>query len=1528
MDAGHRKTLRAVVIEMRRLLEGRWDESWTSWIPGDLEQRLAAVGVRRDRDPIPVDELPHLRPEDRSARAVVDAWFTVALEAGQSWEDAAAALVREAAATWATRLLALRCMEARGLIADEVVLTKPAYGGRSLVHHRLARSSPAVCAGDDDGLYALFDQVFREWSSRLPLLFDPDTPAVALRPSPAALKRCIAMLSGHESVSGNPPAVDAVFEAPDALGWAYQYWNADENKRVFARAAGKTPSRKRHKIEGADIAPATQLFTEEYMVRYLLENTLGKLWSTLNPSTGLRDGWSYFLRGGEPGSGTVFRGLADLTVMDPACGSGHFLLYAFDLLHDMYVESGALADETEICRAILRDHLFGIDIDERAIQLAEAALWMKAADKCGPEFVADGSNLLATNLRLPRDSEQHTQQFLDAHPEDRPLEAALRLAFSALSNVDQLGSLLLVEEPVERELERLKAEEDRAVAERGAENQQPLFAPERLQRNLPIGVESFGAWKAKTLTALRVHFGEEAQAASLSDRFFRRSAGKALRALELLGKRYAVVVTNPPYMGSKNMGPVLKGYIKEHYPNARRDLFAAFILRCRDLCERSGRVGMVTLVGWMFTRSYNDFRGAPAAPHHKRNAGLVTNATLECIAQLGRHAFDEADPPSDPVLFVYSPSVAPPNHRPVFFRLSTPRAAVEQAALLEQLVAGRHPELQFRPQQRVFQEIPGSVLAYWLRPRFLELLASPPDRAQIEVCQGSATASDGRFLRWVWEVPVTQWRSDVRTRRWVLFQKGGGYRRWSGNSYWCIDRESGFARIRGFGKGHISHEGKCFVPGWTYSLIARLGFACRRMTESSIIGHKGPGVYLSNAGYAHILNSRTATFLLRALSPNLGWEVDTVARCPLPRIDEIDSSGAEFAVQLARKRDEVDPADANFRSACGVPLRDQALLHTVEGWLEYRAQRAYGLGPDDSAQVLAECGTPAAWLPLIRGTDQFDFSQLPESLRRDVAGWFETLPRVAMDQSDLEAAKGRVRAAYERGVAAGASLEDPDEGAAEDEEDSGDAPSSGGRPLPAQSEIEEIALAVGLHPISVVSLIEEGMEREGWRCEAGDRLDIEHRVSVLMLRLLGHRWPGDSGEQQAHSEADGDGIIPLVGGTGEPTAYERVKTHLEEAFPGEDRASIERRFARAVGMSLETWLKRGFFERHVQEFKRRPIAWQVQSRPDRAGADPAVAALVYFHSIDADTLPKLRTQYAGTIRTNFETELADIERHAPQARNERQAARREQLVSLIAEVDRFQESLSRVEAFGFDDGRMQLNAQAEARVKLTERLLGWAATDLRGEGGAELLTGAVDLGPTLCDALTAAFDRLPRWCAELVPEDEEEPAASVVSKAAPTIIRAAVVNAYSAWEKEWKAARAALSRADRNRLTQTVDKLKRAVEAWVPTGLSDWQQRLAREPEFDAVSRSAGNAPVPRTSADFVQWETRYLPDLNDGVRVNIAPLQRAGLIAATVLDDADTGAAVADRAQWRGEERGWVRAGELVHTSWGTTREEVVDAA
>ena len=182
----------------------------------------------------------------------------------------------------------------------------------------------------------------------------------------AALKKCIRLLS----------ADDDIFTAPDALGWAYQYWNTEEKDRVFE----KVRTVKGAKIEKGDIIPVTQLYTEPYMVKFLVQNSLGALWMAMHPESRLCESWEYYVRDADRAP-VPAKPLKQISFLDPSLGSGHFMLEAFDLLYAMYMEEGELKTPGEICEAILSNNLYGIDIDERAVQIAACALYMKAKEK-------------------------------------------------------------------------------------------------------------------------------------------------------------------------------------------------------------------------------------------------------------------------------------------------------------------------------------------------------------------------------------------------------------------------------------------------------------------------------------------------------------------------------------------------------------------------------------------------------------------------------------------------------------------------------------------------------------------------------------------------------------------------------------------------------------------------------------------------------------------------------------------------------------------------------------------------------------------------------------------------------------------------------------------------------------------------------------------------------------------------------------------------------------------------------------------
>jgi hypothetical protein len=722
----------------------------------------------------------------------------------------------------------------------------------------------------------------------------------------------------------------------------------------------------------------------------------------------------------------------------------------------------------------------------------------------------------------------------------------------------------------------------------------------------------------------------------------------------------------------------------------------------------------------------------------------------------------------------------------------------------------------FRPLQAGFLTVPQAPLCYWLRERFFELLAGRTLGDVADVCQGLATANDARFVRFVWEVPPEQWAKVVRARRWVPFEKGGGYGKWFGHHFWSVDWEHQGARIKATPGPRVQNEQHYFKEGWTYSYMARGSIGLRVVGDGTITCDLSAGVFLREPLHVlgAVLNARLSSFLVRSISPKIQLRESYVSRVPLPNHSP-DSLAALDPACLAIKRRLValDPTERSFggiavratslteawRNLAGEADAVAAVLHTLEGLSERAVFAAYGIAGDDLQAVLDETGTPAGWLPLIQGHDTLP--ELPSGLEvsREALALLACEPRRTLAAADLDDLKRRLRALYEAGPGGAAHEDDQAPGDDEDEEESEAAVSGARIPIPTESFLEELSQKLEIHPISVYWLLRELREKEGALSKPELVRIVEDYVSVNVLRLLGHQWPREiERHEPLPAWADEDGIIPLTEGTGEPALLARVRARLAEDF-GADRAGVvEREFHEIMGKPLGAWLASDFFKRHISQFKKRPIAWQIASTPATGGkrrgrgaarTASAFACLVYYHRLDADLLPKLRTQYIGPLRTSLQTELGALEKLPKRSAD--QDARRLDLEGQIEELKAFDARIEQVIALGF--------------------------------------------------------------------------ASPVLDKIA------------------------------------------------------------AKEPLDKWTSRD-GHARTPETPDAFLAQERRYDPDINDGVRVNIAPLQGAGLLAADVLAAKDVEKAIADRAEWRADERCWCREGKLPQPGWWPVASTAVD--
>lgn len=1543
MDAELKKILKSVSLELRHTLEGTYDERG-DFHPGDLEHRLNALGVWRDRPAKPLSELSYLPEEDHGARRVVDAYLTFRAEAGVGQREAVAEFVRESAYTWANRLLCLRCMEA-GSIIDEVILQKEVYGWRSMVHNRLGRQDQALLATPDEGLFAVLSREFELRARELPTLFNPKAPAIALRPSLAALKKCIGLLSGTEKAGSNGAATDAVFAAPDALGWAYQYWNAEEKDRVFE----KVRTERGAKIEGADIIPATQLYTEPYMVKFLVQNSLGALWMGMHPNSNLADSWEYYVRDADRAPVEQKR-VREITFLDPACGSGHFHLEAFDLLFAMYEEEGELGEPESICAAILNHNLYGVDIDERAVQIAQAALWMKAKETAWdlePEALTDfHHHFVATNIRLPR-GKNHLEAFLRKHPEDLPLRPALETVFEGLENAHELGSLLQLEEPVEKELRFLRGKQEEAEEEGF---QSTIFAEmgRPRQGKLPVGVESYEAWKDKVLRHLRGDFEAENEAADLALAFFGQGAGKGLALFDILAHRYDVVAANPPYMGSYRMGSAVLDYVKRRFSEFSRDLYSCFIARGLELTHDDGLSSFVTLDGFMYLSSFNSSRQS-----------IVRSAIPQVVWHLGGYAFAELGDHVPAVLTVFRQRTNSED-KSTYFRRSTGEDRPEKME--------HRPERFFEKKISMFERIPGQPWAYWLPDDLLQVFSTnrPVENRQTGEAvalprRGLDTGDVPRFVRCIWEVFPCSIRNDKNPAEpWVKYQKGGDTSRWVPHETHVVMWENEGTRIKLTPKSIVPNEELYFQESVTFSRVSRTGINAKVIGESSLIGCNGPGIIpisseIDAFALAAILNSNLYHLLQHILNQSHQLQTGNLADLPMPPAGT-DLSGLSLLASRACHLSS-NLLSKDITSQLFAPNRPT----NATSLSEYAKRRWSRMLELEASLLVVEASVEDALLELM---DLVELKQTVYQFVEQPTGWF---PDKFIDQETIEHLLGGMdRILHEGG---------PD--SVEDEADS----TSGDNCLktPQRFSMEAISRILETNPQSICRGSRDIQPPPTYIQDS-----VQDLATTIVLRLLGYRWPEQiKVEESTPAWVDKDGIIPISsGGHGEVTLYDRVRERVANEFSNGNTSAIEREFADTLGEPLAEWLSGYFCVRHVSQFKKRPIAWQLETTASGRGrGNPAFSCLIYYHRLDADLLPKIRSQYIRDLRRGYETEQRTLRQVSSRTAN--QDARLLQLDAWLDELNAFDEKLEQVSVSGFGD-TPALQAQLR-QYAIDDAMQSLKAVWLRRladvvAGGPlrdwQLRADKTGIHPELGDWIASAIDTLHHHCAsvgakspqtgKLTTDPDSRALAAVIGTQAAQMVQQAIALACDAWfddlnshvlrpalgeinelkaqvteleeklndlgahetrarydaEQAIKSLKARISKLTkaRNEQRKMAKELREHIEGWTYPEAAGWTGWLGTQPLFDQFAGPDGQKPAPRTIADFVAQESRYDPDINDGVRVNIAPVQKAGLLAATVLDPKDVDKAIADRADWRADERRWCREGKLPKPGWWPT--------
>ena len=774
--------------------------------------------------------------------------------------------------SWFNRLTALRYMDAIGISGDYGVVS-PAEGsgtgvpecvqrarGGDFDRHigEAARARVAQLLFDNrdlDAYVLLLREYFAAWHQVMPGVFPKADDWTNLVP-PADL------LSAGESVRADIVAAIGPDESGrmdvEVIGWLYQFYIAARKQEI---------NESKVKIDKDTLAPVTQLFTPHWVVRYLVENTLGMQWLRAHPDSALREKFEYLVT---PAEGQEDHGLAianpeDFRVIDPACGSGHMLTYAFDVLWEMYAEAGY--PTRQIARLILEKNLYGADVDGRAAQLASFALMMKAVER-------DPGVLGRIERQSQRGGETLWRGPRIVHVESVKLD---ELSPAEIAEASGDGVSLGVSQLIEQ----LSHADTYGSLIRVPEGTSALFRE----------------------IARRIEVGERQQVLGGADSEEWLRAADMCEILE--DGRYTTLIANPPYLGRQKFGNALKQFIGKFYSVAKDDLYSGFMVRARYLTVDRGSWGMIVLPGWMSLSSFEKFR-----------IDLLDHQCLETMVHFGRGLFG-----SDfgSVGFTFCNRAAPDDHVSVFRRLFERHVEVRSIDVIRRLFLNAEYG-RYETKQSVFDLIPGRPIVYWASLQMLKAFSVGTPLGEIAPAkQGLATADNERFLRQWFEVSAD--RSYMRARdredakasgaRWFPHNKGGEFRKWWGNQDYVVNWEEDGREIQSLvdpktGKQRSRPQNiDCyFRPCISWARVSSGDPSFRLFDSSSTFNDKGSAIFLDSEkqtfriiGY---LNSSTTLQLESTIAPTVMFEVGQMKNLPWIEPESFDSAGVERLIEIFR----------------------------------------------------------------------------------------------------------------------------------------------------------------------------------------------------------------------------------------------------------------------------------------------------------------------------------------------------------------------------------------------------------------------------------------------------------------------------------------------------------------------------------------------------------------------------------------------------------------------------------------------------
>jgi hypothetical protein len=807
-------------------------------------------------------------------------------------------VIDEVAYTWFNRFVALRFMEVNGYLPTGVRVLSSKKEGKiepdiiqEALNIDLDIEEETVHQFEDNndtnGLYRyLLIKQCNSLNDIMPFIFEKIADYTEILLPNVLLKEDSVIRNLVENIDN----VD--WQDVEIIGWIYQFYISEKKDAVFGSKG---------KVKKEEIPAATQLFTPDWIVRYMVENSLGRYWLESNANDSLKDKWEYYLEEAEqePEVKEELEKIRDrninpeeITFLDPAAGSGHILVYAFEVLYDIYKSAGYM--ESSIPKLILNKNLYGLEICDRAGQLASLSVIMKARQKDSRIFEKE----IDLNIVSIQESNIINQEAIDLLVDNiekqkykNYLEKDLKYLVDLFQDAKNYGSILKINQNISIDL-----------------------INKALENLSDSAVDLFGGVNRDIVIEL---------------------IPQLLKQYNIIKNKYDIVVTNPPYMGSRNMNNDLKKYLKTYFPDSKLDLFATFITKCTEFAKKNKFISMISQQSWMFLTSYENLR-----------KDILDNVTINSLIYLGSKAFEEIDGEVVKTCSFVFHNRENLNYKANYVKLSdysTPQKKKNNF--------NNKNNLYNEIMQKDFSKIESSPIAFWIGKSSLNIFEKAVLFDELIDITGSQhiTANNKKYIREFWEL-----NKNKIDFEWIFYAKGGNYRKWYGNNTLVVDWSNEAQKFyKNNSTSNMLKDKFLFRRGITWTATTTKDFSGRLLEAKGAFDKKGPSLFPKNEDklnyYLGFLNSKSANFILSLFSDGHDYQNIDIQRLPFLKspkniIDKVDEI-VDKNIKISKRNWDSFEISWDFKKHPLLRYKNEAetIKEAFNNWLEFAEEQFYQL---------------------------------------------------------------------------------------------------------------------------------------------------------------------------------------------------------------------------------------------------------------------------------------------------------------------------------------------------------------------------------------------------------------------------------------------------------------------------------------------------------------------------------------------------------------------------------------------------------